>query len=128
MPAVPAPWSDASTFAVAGLLAPSALPAGLAIRAGTVVKEPENPLLVQDQPWEHRLDNSYPNIVHRPGDPLGNWRLWYSNHAPIANFLTANSPDGLTWYKPKLGLFNLTGLHGCKLSPELCSIGTAKKL
>ena len=95
---------------------------------GVVAKESANPLLVQDQPWENRLDNSYPNIVHSPGDPLGSWRLWYSNHAPTAYFITANSSDGLTWHKPKLGLYNLTGSHGCKLSPELCSIGTANNI
>lgn len=41
---------------------------------GLTQKHPGNPLLVQDKPWELRLDNGYPNIIHRPGDPLGAYR------------------------------------------------------
>ena len=73
------PWSDERTFALAGLVEPRSLPAGLAIVAGSVAKH-SKPLLVQDQPWEFRLDNGYPNVVYNPGDPLGDWRLWYHSH------------------------------------------------
>ena len=37
----------------------------LAPAIGTVRKHGANPLLIQDQPWELRLDNGYPNVVHR---------------------------------------------------------------
>lgn len=30
---------------------------------GTIHKHPRNPLLVQDRPWELRLDNAYPNVA-----------------------------------------------------------------
>ena len=44
---------------------------------GNVTKEPTNPLLVQDKPWEPRLDNAYPNVVHDPHSAYGAYRLWY---------------------------------------------------
>jgi len=44
---------------------------------GTVAKHKSNPVLVQDQPWELRLDNAYPNIVHDPSNPMGAYRMWY---------------------------------------------------
>jgi hypothetical protein len=134
-----APWSDPATFAIVGLTNPATLPTGLAVRAGTVVKHPGNPLMTQTEPWEYRLDNGYPNVVHHPGDPLGEWRLWYSSAIAGHNYstgagrdrqpgwLTANSSDGLTWFKPKLGLFNLSGIH-CKINAELCPIGTANNI
>ena len=34
---------------------------------GFATKHPANPLLVQDRPWEVRLDNSYPNVVYDGG-------------------------------------------------------------
>ena len=51
-------------------------PAGLRRQIGTVAKHPANPLFAQDKPWEQHLDNSYPNVVHAPGDPNGDWQLW----------------------------------------------------
>ena len=133
-PPVPAQWSNPSTFAVAGLVdLPTIAEAGLSIASGDVSKHPE-PLLVQDQPWEFRIDNGYPNIVHNPGDPHGNWRLWYSSSIAGHNYstsagkgrkpgwLTANSSDGLVWEKPHLGRYNLSA-H-CSSNPELCSVGT----
>ena len=44
---------------------------------GRVEKHPMNPLFGQDRPWEPRLDNGYPNVVHDPSDPRRPWRLWY---------------------------------------------------
>ena len=49
---------------------------GLTLGVGTPTKHPANPLLVQDQPWETRIDNGYPNVVppKAAGEPF---QLWY---------------------------------------------------
>ena len=44
----------------------------LARRIGTVSKR-TGPLWGQDQPWEPRIDNGYPNVVRTP---TGEWRMW----------------------------------------------------
>ena len=36
-------------------------------RLGVAKKHPSNPLLVQDRPWEPRIDNGYPSLVRLPG-------------------------------------------------------------
>ena len=64
----------APTHAAIGLV--DQPPAGLRRQIGTVAKHPANPLFAQDKPWEQHLDNSYPNVVHAPGDPNGDWQLW----------------------------------------------------
>ena len=51
----------------------------LSTNIGLTQKHPANPLLVQDQPWELRLDNGYPNIIHHPDDPLGAYRYETAN-------------------------------------------------
>ena len=83
-----APWSDVSTFAVAGLLAPSALPAGLAVRTGTVVKEPANPLRLKPPNATNRtllkikaddepctLKSSPPVVATQHGQLISNLRI-----------------------------------------------------
>jgi hypothetical protein len=97
-----------------------------------------NPLLVQDQPWELRLDNSYPNVVHNPADPLGAYRLWYGGFIAGNHFNTsqgahrvnawhyANSSDGITWQKPPLGIFNLSACPKCTAAAR--AAGTANNL
>ena len=42
-------------------------------------------LQVQDQPWEFRYDNGYPNVIRSPGDPHGEWRVWYNSAINGAN-------------------------------------------
>ena len=108
----------------------SDLPAGVAVSIGTVTKHPGNPLLVQDKPWEPRLDNSYPNVVHAPKDPLGAYRLWYGgfiagNHFNCSQgahrvnaWHYANSSDGIVWSKPALGLFNLSKVPQCSAAAK----------
>lgn len=121
------PWSDKSKFAFAGLVNVSVLPSGIRISAGSVSKHPA-PLLVQDRPWEPRLDNGYPNVVHVEGDPHGAWQLWYGGctqrHSCENQVLEyANSSDGLTWEKPNLGLFNVSNYF-----PNLSNIGTENNI
>lgn len=36
------------------------------IVAPSITKYDENPLFIQDKPWEPRIDNSYPNVVFTP--------------------------------------------------------------
>lgn len=100
---------------------------------GTVEKHPANPLFGEDQPWEVRFDNLYPNVLH---DDDGLFKCWYStftdDQATTATPLAQRSPgsyvarlrearerygkaaremgvcyavsvDGLTWTKPELG-------------------------
>jgi hypothetical protein len=129
------------------------------------VQKRADPVLVQDQPWEFRLDNGCkhiftvsacydtisltariclsidPNVIRTPGDPNGEWRIWYHSHISGHNFvntsgshrtsgwLTANSSDGIAWEKPALGLYDIgTGSPQCKTNPELCQIGKANNI
>lgn len=92
---------------------------------GTAKKHPSNPLLVQDQPWEPRLDNAYPNVVHNPHDPLGAYRMWYGGFIAgkdydkgqgsdrVNAWHYANSSDGVHWQKPALGMFDLGAIPQC---------------
>ena len=104
--------------------------ANMALRVGTVTKHRENPLFVEENPWERRFDNLYGNIVF---DPLrGLYQCWYSPFivAHSAHGMTlpqrlsssfeghaeqemgvcyAQSRDGITWEKPNLGLVEYEG-------------------
>lgn len=83
-----------------------------------VVSKTHDPLLVQDQPWEPRIDNGYPNVR------LENttWRLWYGDCLDdgCSNQVVcyAESADGMEWQKPTLGVYDLDFLK-----PEL-GVGT----
>jgi hypothetical protein len=82
---------------------------GLRPRIGSVTKHAGNPLFTQDRLWEAHLDNSYPNVVHAPGDRNGDWQLWYGNYNAAGQYLQfANSSDGIRWTKPDLGRYTFT--------------------
>ena len=90
---------------------------------GTVIKHTSNPLLVQDTPWEPRIDNGYPNVLRTP---TGEWQLFYGTcqHSCATQILLfANSTDGLSWNKPKLGLFDIGTIR-----PDLKAIGKANNV
>ncbi|MDZ4289117.1 MAG: hypothetical protein U0984_14215 [Prosthecobacter sp.] len=91
---------------------------------GTPVKDPHNPLLPADQPWENATNNYYPNVLWDAEKKL--WKLWYKDVladkeviAQMENpstvhdvgwyLLYASSKDGLTWQKPALGLHKFGG-------------------
>ena len=97
----------------------SALPSGLSTTIGNVTKQPL-PLFEQDQPWEPRIDNGYPNIVRTEE---GVYECFYGdciNSCDTQVLLFANSSDGLNnWSKPNLGLFDLATVR-----PDLKTIGT----
>lgn len=104
--------------------------ANLALRVGTVTKHPENPLFVEEHPWERRFDNLYGNIVF--DSDRGLYQCWYSPFivAHAAHGMTlaqriespfeghaqqemgvcyAQSRDGITWEKPDLGMVEFEG-------------------
>lgn len=87
-------------------------------------------LFSEDQPWEVRFDNSYPNVFY--DDLVGKYRCYYStftydpessnyskeqrrnrNYKPltgrIVSLCYAESDDGITWHKPNLGLTEFAG-------------------
>ena len=85
---------------------------GPRVVGGSVTKT-DVPLMVQDKPWEPRIDNGYPNVHF----DKGLWRLWYgdcvSEDGSCGSQIVcyAESEDGLTWRKPNLGVFDLDHLR-----------------
>ena len=119
-----------AAIGVVGTLSP-----GLAPAIGTVQKHPGF-LFNQTEPWEHDVNNGYPNVVYSPGDPHGTYRIWYNSILGRASptyagqaVLYANSSDGIVWDKPKLGLIDLDKLPGLLgTNPELKGIGRANNV
>ena len=93
-------------------------------RVGTVIKHGK-PLMTQDQPWEPRIDNGYPNVL-APGLHSTSWQLFYGDCVDGCEkqlLLYANSTDGLEWKKPNLGLFDISAVR-----PDLAPIGRANNV
>ena len=91
---------------------------------GVASRKP-SPLFGQDEPWEPRLDNGYPNVV-APATEGGAWQLWYGDcvkGCATQLLLYANSTDGVAWRKPKLGLFDVGTVR-----PDLQAIGTRNNI
>lgn len=106
---------------------------------GHVEKEPRNPLFVADRPWENSLNNLYPNVAFDPERRC--FRLWYkcvlADKEAIAKMmppatvhdvgwflLYAQSPDGVTWTKPDLGLIGFDGsLHTNIVARDTPNVG-----
>ena len=82
-----------------------------------------NPLFTQDQPWEIRIDNSYPNVLYDPEERI--FRCYYTlftddldtegttlaerssrDYLPrmdrVTSLAYAESRDGIHWEKPAL--------------------------
>ncbi len=101
--------------------------------------EPRNPLFVADQPWENSLNNLYPNVAFDPERRC--FRLWYkcvlADKEAIAKMmppatvhdvgwflLYAQSPDGVTWTEPDLGLIGFEGsLHTNIVARDTPNVG-----
>ena len=84
------------------------------VLAPSLVKSPSNPLFGQDKPWEPRIDNGYPNVVHIPNNGNKTFELWYDSFLQVSGgfiegTLYAQSEDGIKWYKPDLGLVDFKG-------------------
>jgi len=97
---------------------------GLELRLGTVEKDPRNPLIQADKPWENSLNNLYPNVLYDAREQR--FKLWYkcvlfdadvqakmmpprTIHDVGWFLLYATSTDGLSWDKPELGLHGFDG-------------------
>lgn len=96
---------------------------------GSVVKNPANPLMKEDKPWEKRFDNLYGNVLFDEAEEI--FKLWYSpfivdsssagltllqrqrKYKPPINremaICYATSKDGINWVKPNLGLVEYEG-------------------
>ena len=97
---------------------------------GKVVKHPENPLFVEEHPWEQRFDNLYGNVIYDREEEI--YKCWYSPFIvdSSAHGMTlderlkrdyeeppnremgicyATSQDGIHWDKPMLGLAEYDG-------------------
>eukprot|EP01084_Bolivina_argentea_P177181 306449_1 len=80
-----------------------------------LIKYENNPLFIQDRPWEVRIDNGYPNIIYSPETPNKNktFQLWYADwlHANphIEGTCYAESNDGINFIKPNLGIIEFNG-------------------
>ncbi len=103
-------------------------------------KDPANPVIVQDQPWEARVIEIYGTVLYEPDRNL--FRCWYlgseqkdgipdnPQHPRTAEYFTcyAESPDGLRWTKPSVGTkpfgthsqhnIVIEGTHGFCVLPE----------
>ena len=101
---------------------------------GQITKHESNPLFVEDQPWEPRYDNMYPNVIYDEEENL--YKCWYCpfivdqrttethpdrrkpsltpymDARPAGReeaLLYATSKDGINWTKPNLGMVNFNG-------------------
>lgn len=95
-----------------------------------VKDEKNNPLLVQDRPWEVRIDNGYPNVLY--DEQTGIFHCYYTlftedldtegttveertsrDYHPrmdrVTSLAYARSTDGIRWEKPSLGFVNWRG-------------------
>ena len=80
-------------------------------------KDPANPLIERDQPWEHVPYFQMSNHVVRRDSQDGLFKCWYedlTDHAPTqylveARQCYAESEDGLHWVKPELDILTEDG-------------------
>ena len=73
---------------------------GVTRRLHPLVKWAENPVLQGDQPWENNVAILYGSVIKEKDK----YRMWYYAGG---NTGYAESPDGLSWTKPKLGLIGV---------------------
>ena len=101
---------------------------------GQITKHESNPLFVEDQPWEPRYDNMYPNVIYDEEENL--YKCWYcpfivdqrttetvpeKRNPSLTPYMSARpagreeamlyatSADGINWTKPNLGIVNFNG-------------------
>ncbi|MBN1943283.1 MAG: hypothetical protein JW849_08320 [Phycisphaerae bacterium] len=75
-------------------------------------KHPDNPIMVQERPWETQAGCILPMNLFRD-EETGKLRLWYSCWGAQLGKPTlmcyAESTDGLGWVKPSLGIYSFEG-------------------
>jgi len=71
-------------------------------------KDPRNPLLTVDRPWEHGNITLYGSVAKVAGRPF---QLWYTVIEPNWHFhlAYAESEDGIHWTKPELDIYHFEG-------------------
>ena len=101
---------------------------------GQITKHESNPLFVEDQSWEPRYDNMYPNVIYDEEENL--YKCWYcpfivdqrttetvpeKRNPSLTPYMSAKpagreeamlyatSVDGINWTKPNLGIVNFNG-------------------
>ncbi len=101
---------------------------------GQITKNKSNPLFVEDQSWEPRYDNMYPNVIYDKEENL--YKCWYcpfivdqrttetvpgKRNPSLTPYMSARpagreeamlyatSADGINWTKPNLGIVNFNG-------------------
>ena len=104
------------------------------ITLGQITKHESNPLFVEDQSWEPRYDNMYPNVIYDEEENL--YKCWYcpfivdqrttetvpeKRNPSLTPYMSAKpagreeamlyatSADGINWTKPNLGIVNFNG-------------------
>ncbi|MDP6543961.1 MAG: hypothetical protein QGH60_08200 [Phycisphaerae bacterium] len=102
------------------------------LTVGTVRKDKNNPLFIEDKPWEPSFNNAYLSIIYDEQDKI--YKCWYSifiqcteeswidrprekrawspwKWSPDRDFgvCYATSKDGICWTKPKLGVIDFKG-------------------
>ena len=65
-------------------------------------KAEQNPVLWPEQEWEGAFALTFGSILHDEG----RFRIWYLSGPGVSY---AESPDGIHWTKPALGLFHIDG-------------------
>lgn len=111
---------------------------------GTPIKDPRNPLMPSDQPWENATNNYYPNVLW--DNEAHAWKLWYkdvlADNDAIAQMdppstvhdvgwylLYATSKDGIAWTKPALGLHKFGSRNDTNAVARDCpNVGVFKDL
>jgi hypothetical protein len=102
----------------------------LELQLGTTTKSLQNPLIVEDRPWEVRFDNVYPNVIF--DSEFRQFKCFYSPFIVDENVAStpasqqstvryrvtpsremglcyATSRDGLKWERPDLGIVSFDG-------------------
>lgn len=73
-------------------------------------KNPSNPVLIPDRPWEGMNSRIYGTVIFDEEEDI--FKMWYiTNHYPDKQvyMMYATSRDGLNWIKPDLGVFEYKG-------------------
>ena len=89
----------------------------------SVKKQPDNPVLIGDKPWEvdqyGRSSIAPASVFYEEGK--GVFKIWYYGVSKLKRgILYATSEDGIHWEKPNLGLVNFEGSPDnniCRVEP-----------
>ena len=84
-----APTPKSSAYAAISVV--MSLNGSVQAMVGSATKHAANPILVQDKPWEPRLDNGYPNLVPPSADNSA-WQMWYGDCAVGCDVQVGRAP------------------------------------